>query len=94
MIPPYGSQSQSDQVSGPYNKSTPTPNEQQNLNGILKPSRNRGPGPNQANPADQFNRNDGHRRNNYKEDDYYEEEGESYGDEEEYYSDEYSRSYD
>ena len=46
------------------------------------------------NTGEQFNRNDGHRRNNYKADDYYEEEGESYGDEEEYYSDEYSRSYD
>ena len=29
-----------------------------------------------------------------REDDYYEEEGDSYGDDEEYYSDEYSRSYD
>ena len=45
-------------------------------------------------PNDQLNRNDGHRRDNYRPDDYYEEEGESYGEEEEYYSDEYSRSYD
>jgi hypothetical protein len=39
---PFGNGTQSDQPQGPYTRSTPTPNEQQNINGILKPSRNRG----------------------------------------------------
>lgn len=94
-MPPFGNVSNSDQMTGPFNKSTPTPQDQQNINGILKqPRMNR----QDKQRSPEFSRNDGRRRDNYRNDDqYYDEEGDSYGDyddEEGSYGDEYSKSYD